>query len=281
MIIYGTALLAVCHLLGIFLGDLLGPGARRQDQRRRRRHRDAAADLRAHLHAEARTCCPSSPSSASSTGARCTSRWWSRWRRSRTWSSALRGGPVALLSAIGAAAVCAVRHRGHQSHRAPGRRSRAGARRCTTTPCWPKRSDTMMEILEKAAAQNGLVTAFAIVGLDRCWCRGRSRKRLTFGRVHGSAIAIVIGLALAYWGGIADRRPQGPGRHVAVRRHRPDGRRDAARLRDRRDRLRSAGHRGAQGRDDRRGRAAARHGAAVHRRRGASPGASATRTRSA
>ena len=24
MIIYGTALLAVCHLLGIFLGDLLG-----------------------------------------------------------------------------------------------------------------------------------------------------------------------------------------------------------------------------------------------------------------
>ena len=26
-------------------------------------------------------------------------------------------------------------------------------------------------------------------------------RKLTFGRVHGSAIAIVIGLALAYWGG--------------------------------------------------------------------------------
>ena len=52
MIIYGTALLAVCHLLGIFLGDLLGPGARREDERRRRRHRDAAADLPAPLPAK-------------------------------------------------------------------------------------------------------------------------------------------------------------------------------------------------------------------------------------
>ena len=30
---------------------------------------------------------------------------------------------------------------------------------------------------------------------------GQISRRLTFGRVHGSAIAIVIGLALAYWGG--------------------------------------------------------------------------------
>ncbi|MBW8775695.1 MAG: malonate transporter subunit MadM [Stenotrophomonas sp.] len=58
----------------------------------------------------------------------------------------------------------------------------------------------MIEILEKAAAQNGLVTAFAVVGLI-VLLSGQISRRLTFGRVHGSAIAIVIGLALAYWGG--------------------------------------------------------------------------------
>jgi malonate transporter MadM subunit len=59
----------------------------------------------------------------------------------------------------------------------------------------------MIEILQKAAAQNGLVTAFAVVGLVMLVSMLIS-KRLTMGRVHGSAIAIVIGLALAYWGGI-------------------------------------------------------------------------------
>jgi malonate transporter MadM subunit len=58
----------------------------------------------------------------------------------------------------------------------------------------------MLEILEKAAAQNGLVTAFAVVGFV-VLISGQISRRLTFGRVHGSAIAIVIGLALAYWGG--------------------------------------------------------------------------------
>src|SRR5437870_6146683 len=58
----------------------------------------------------------------------------------------------------------------------------------------------MIEILQKAAAHNGLVTAFAVVGLI-VLVSGEISRRLTFGRVHGSAIAIVIGLALAYWGG--------------------------------------------------------------------------------
>lgn len=59
----------------------------------------------------------------------------------------------------------------------------------------------MLEILQKAAAQNGLVAAFAVVGVVMLLSIQIS-KRLTLGRVHGSAIAIVIGLALAYWGGI-------------------------------------------------------------------------------
>ena len=58
----------------------------------------------------------------------------------------------------------------------------------------------MIDILEKAAAHNGLVTAFAVVGLV-VLLSGWISRRLTFGRVHGSAIAILIGLALAYWGG--------------------------------------------------------------------------------
>jgi len=58
----------------------------------------------------------------------------------------------------------------------------------------------MIDILEKAAVHNGLVAAFALVGLI-VLVSGQISRHLTFGRVHGSAIAIVIGLALAYWGG--------------------------------------------------------------------------------
>ncbi len=58
----------------------------------------------------------------------------------------------------------------------------------------------MGEILEKAAKDNGLVAAFALVGLI-VWASGYISQKLTFGRVHGSAIAIFIGLALAYVGG--------------------------------------------------------------------------------
>ena len=58
----------------------------------------------------------------------------------------------------------------------------------------------MFEIFQKAATQNGLVMAFAVVGLV-VLVSGQISRWLTFGRVHGSAIAIVIGLILAYWGG--------------------------------------------------------------------------------
>lgn len=58
----------------------------------------------------------------------------------------------------------------------------------------------MWPIIEKAAKENGLVAAFAIVGFVVLISGAISRK-LTFGRVHGSAIAIFIGLALAWAGG--------------------------------------------------------------------------------
>ncbi|WP_079436844.1 malonate transporter subunit MadM [Zoogloea sp. LCSB751] len=58
-----------------------------------------------------------------------------------------------------------------------------------------------MEMIEHAIRENSLVGAFAFVGLIM-WISVHLSRKLTFGRVHGSAIAIVIGLALAYWGGI-------------------------------------------------------------------------------
>jgi len=59
----------------------------------------------------------------------------------------------------------------------------------------------MMEIFDKAIRANGLIAAFACVGFT-VWISGILSKRLTFGRIQGSAIAILIGLGLAYWGGV-------------------------------------------------------------------------------
>ena len=59
----------------------------------------------------------------------------------------------------------------------------------------------MIQLLEKAALHNGLIVAFAVVGLI-VLSSGYISRKLTFGRVHGSAIAILIGLGLAYWGGV-------------------------------------------------------------------------------
>ena len=58
----------------------------------------------------------------------------------------------------------------------------------------------MLELFERAAKDNGLVTAFAVVGAI-VLISGIISRRLTFGRVQGSAIAILIGLLLAWIGG--------------------------------------------------------------------------------
>ena len=57
-----------------------------------------------------------------------------------------------------------------------------------------------MELLLKVADRNYLVVAFAVVGLT-IWMSYLISDRLTRGRIHGSAIAIVVGLFAAYWGG--------------------------------------------------------------------------------
>lgn len=56
------------------------------------------------------------------------------------------------------------------------------------------------EVLEEILAKNGVVTAFLFVGA-LVWVSYWLSGRLTKGRLHGSAIAITLGLVLAYVGG--------------------------------------------------------------------------------
>ncbi len=55
-------------------------------------------------------------------------------------------------------------------------------------------------MLEEILAKNGVVTAFLFVG-SLVWVSYWLSGRLTKGRLHGSAIAITLGLVLAYVGG--------------------------------------------------------------------------------
>jgi malonate transporter MadM subunit len=59
----------------------------------------------------------------------------------------------------------------------------------------------IMDTLFQVFIRNGLVTAFAFVGL-LVWISYVISGRVTKGRVHGSAIAILLGLVLAYVGGV-------------------------------------------------------------------------------
>jgi len=58
-----------------------------------------------------------------------------------------------------------------------------------------------MEVLETTFTRNGLVVAFAAVGLT-VWFSYWLSDKLTAGRIHGSAIAITLGLVAAYIGGL-------------------------------------------------------------------------------
>lgn len=59
---------------------------------------------------------------------------------------------------------------------------------------------SILQIVELVLTKNSLVTAFAVVGI-MVWISYFLSERLTFGRLHGSAIAIAAGLALAALGG--------------------------------------------------------------------------------
>lgn len=66
----------------------------------------------------------------------------------------------------------------------------------------------LIDALEAVLVKNGLITAFVFVGI-LVWVSYEISARLTRGHIHGSAIAIALGLALAYVGGSMTGGSQG------------------------------------------------------------------------
>lgn len=60
---------------------------------------------------------------------------------------------------------------------------------------------SVLDTLSDVLIDNGLITAFAFVGVV-IWLSYLVSNKLTGGRIHGSAIAILTGLALAWVGGV-------------------------------------------------------------------------------
>ena len=60
----------------------------------------------------------------------------------------------------------------------------------------------ILDALERVLVANGLITAFMFVGA-LVWLSYLISTKLTRGHVHGSAIAIALGLVLAWYGGLA------------------------------------------------------------------------------
>ena len=65
-----------------------------------------------------------------------------------------------------------------------------------------------VEVLGEVLIANGLIAAFLFVGVV-VWLSYVVSARLTGGRLHGSAIAILTGLVLAYFGGVVTGGDQG------------------------------------------------------------------------
>jgi malonate transporter MadM subunit len=60
----------------------------------------------------------------------------------------------------------------------------------------------ILDVLGRVMSTNGLITAFVLVGA-LVWVSYLISRTLTRGRVHGSAIAIALGLVLAWLGGLS------------------------------------------------------------------------------
>ena len=66
----------------------------------------------------------------------------------------------------------------------------------------------MIELIKSLTAEYSLITAFAVIGL-LVWLSYLLSGVLTRGRLHGSAIAIILGLVLAYVGGVVTEGKKG------------------------------------------------------------------------
>lgn len=89
--------------------------------------------------------------------------------------------------------------------------------------------ELIKDLLLKVADRNSLIVAFAVVGVT-VWMSYLISNKLTRGRIHGSAIAIVIGLVAAYWGGVVTGGKTGVADIPFFSRYRYHGWRHAERL---------------------------------------------------
>ena len=274
---FGVALLAICTLVGVFIGDLLGVALGVKAN-------VGGVGLAMMMLIAARVWLMRRD--GMSHGVKLGVEFWATMyipivvamAAQQNVVAAARGGPIVLIAGLGAVSVCfacvalisrlggSANFRPRKSPRSSAAatssgairprlrrpRARAGSRPWLPAPSHPsRRPDPMLHMIEHVFSSRNLVAAFAVVGAVM-WVSLVLSRRLTAGRVHGSAIAIVIGLGLAYVGGLVTGGQKGSRGHPGVRRHRPDGRRDAARLRHRRDSLRGRRHRGPPGRHARR-----------------------------
>ncbi len=133
--------------------------------------------------------------------------------------AAVSGGPIVLIAATGSLVLCfgavallsrigrrdpgaaSVEHGGSDHRRGDGsgrfHTPRLTRRQEGLTP-W---DTTIWHGIEHVFVEQSLVAAFAVVGA-LILVSNLAAKRFTNGRVHGSAIAIVLGLVLAYVGGL-------------------------------------------------------------------------------
>ena len=68
----------------------------------------------------------------------------------------------------------------------------------------------VIDLMAQVMSRNGLITAFVVVGIT-VWVSYQLSARLTRGHLHGSALAIMLGLLAAYLGGVTT----GGGRGIA------------------------------------------------------------------
>lgn len=66
----------------------------------------------------------------------------------------------------------------------------------------------MLDMIKGVFVDNGLIVSFLVIGITM-WFAYLISNKLTKGMIHGSAIAIVLGLVLAYIGGVATNGSKG------------------------------------------------------------------------
>ena len=196
MVIYGVALLAGCMLAGVFIGELLGDWIGVDAN-----VGGVGIAMLLLVLATARLRATGRLRSVSAKGVT----FWSAiyipvvvaMAASQNVVAAVRGGTAAVLAGLLAVILklCAGSRaepdRGRASPPAPPSGRRGGS------PV-----SQVLALMAEVMGRYGLITAFVVVGLT-VWVSYQLSARLTRGQLHGSAIAIMLGLLAAYLGGLA------------------------------------------------------------------------------